>query len=145
MKVLIAEDDNASRIVLQNHLQNWGYEVIAAEDGYQAWNVIQTSRPEIILIDWIMPGIDGIELCKKVRSQSDKNYIYTIFLTSKNEIDDMVTALDNGADDFISKPFDKNVLRGKMAAGARIISYENEMRIARQNAEDAKAKLEKLN
>jgi signal transduction histidine kinase len=145
MKVLIAEDDNASRIILQNHLQNWGYEVIAAEDGYKAWNVIQTSRPEIILIDWIMPGMDGIELCKKVHSQSDKNYIYTIFLTSKNEIDDMVTALDNGADDFISKPFDKNVLRGKMAAGARIISYENEMRIARQNAEDAKAKLEKLN
>jgi two-component system, sensor histidine kinase ChiS len=145
MKVLLTEDDAASRIVLQKHLQNWGYEVIAAEDGNKAWEIIQTCRPQIVLVDWIMPGMDGLQLCKKIRGQSENNYIYTIFLTSKTENEDMVTALDTGADDFLSKPFDKNVLRGKMAAGARIINYENEMRIARQKAEDAQAKLEKLN
>jgi len=145
MKVLIAEDDTASRIVLQNHLQKWGYEVVAAEDGNKAWEMIQTCKPEIALVDWMMPGIDGLELCKKIRSHSKDNYLYTIFLTSKNDNQDIVTALDTGADDFLSKPFDKNILCSKMAVGVRIVNYESKMRIARQKAEEAQIKLERLN
>ena len=144
MKVLIAEDDTASRMVLKNYLQNWGYQAVSAEDGNSAWELIQSQQPEIAIVDWMMPGMDGIELCKKIRSQSG-NYTYIIFLTSKNENEDMVTALNTGADDFLSKPFNKNVLQSKMAVGARIINYENEMRVARQKAEDAQAKLEKVN
>jgi len=145
MKVLIAEDDTASRIVLQNHLQSWGYEVIASEDGNKAWGEIVTNRPEIALIDWVMPGMDGLELCKKIRSLDENQYTYIIFLTSKTESSDIVTALDNGADDFMSKPFDKNVFHSRMSVGARIINYENEMRLARQKAEDSQKKLEQLN
>ncbi|MBU2595986.1 MAG: response regulator, partial [Planctomycetes bacterium] len=104
MKVLIAEDDTASRMILQKNLQNWGYQVTAAEDGNKAWEIIQTSPPRIVLIDWVMPGIDGLELCKKIRSLPDKKYTYVIFLTSKTESQDIVTALDTGADDFLSKP-----------------------------------------
>lgn len=127
MKVLIAEDDTASRMILQKNLQNWGYQVTAAEDGNKAWEIIQTSPPRIVLIDWVMPGIDGLELCKKIRSLPDKKYTYVIFLTSKTESQDIVTALDTGADDFLSKPFDKNVFRSKMAVGARTIDYEDKL------------------
>ncbi|MBN1806193.1 MAG: response regulator [Sedimentisphaerales bacterium] len=127
MKVLIAEDDTASRMVLQKHLQEWGYQVLAAEDGNKAWEIIQTNQPRIVLIDWIMPGIDGLELCKKIRSLPNKDYTYLIFLTSKTENQDIVTALDTGADDFLSKPFDKNVFRSKIAVGARTIDYEDKL------------------
>ncbi len=145
MKVLIAEDDAASRMILQKHLQNWGYQVLAAENGSKALELIEAQQPEIVLIDWVMPGMDGLELCKKIRPLYDKKYIYIIFLTSKTESQDIVIALETGADDFISKPFDKDVLRSKMAVGVRIINYENEMRIARQKAEEAQANLEKVN
>ncbi len=127
MKVLIAEDDAATRIALQNHLQNWGYEVVAAEDGNKAWDSIQSWQPRIVLIDWVMPGMDGLQLCKKIRSLPGKKYTYIIFLTSKTEDQDIVTALDTGADDFLSKPFNKNVLCSRMAAGTRIINYEDKL------------------
>ncbi|HBG27540.1 MAG: hypothetical protein A2Y10_15590 [Planctomycetes bacterium GWF2_41_51] len=145
MKVLIAEDDTTSRIVLQNHLKNWGYEVIAAGDGGNAWDEILTQRPEIVLIDWIMPGIDGLELCRKIRLLSNTQYIYIIFLTSKAENCDIVTALNSGADDFMSKPFDKDVFHSRIKVAERIFNYENEMRTARQKAEDSQTKLEQVN
>jgi DNA-binding response OmpR family regulator len=145
MKVLIAEDDTASRIVLEKHLTNWGYEVLAAQDGSQAWEIVRQQQPRIALVDWIMPGMDGLELCKSIRSRQDVGYTYIIFLTSKEENEDIVTALDAGADDYLCKPFDKNVLRSKMAVGARTINYEDELRIAKDEAQHAQAKLEKLN
>jgi len=145
MKVLIAEDDTASRIVLQNHLTSWGYEVIAANNGGNAWDEILTHKPEIVLIDWIMPGMDGLELCRKIRSSDSGQYTYIMFLTSKAENCDIITALDNGADDFMSKPFDKDVFRCRIAVGERIFKYENEMRTARQKAEDSQKKLEQVN
>jgi DNA-binding response OmpR family regulator len=145
MKVLIAEDDTASRIVLEKHLTNWGYEVLAAQDGSQAWEIVRQQQPRIALVDWIMPGMDGLELCKSIRGRQDVGYIYIIFLTSKEENEDIVTALDAGADDYLCKPFDKNVLRSRMAVGARTINYEDELRIAKDEAQHAQAKLEKLN
>lgn len=145
MKVLIAEDDTASRIVLQSHLNSWGYDVISAGDGSKAWDEIVAHRPEIVLIDWVMPGMDGLELCKKIRSLNSTQYTYIIFLTSKAENCDIVTALDNGADDFMSKPFDKNVFRSRIAVGERIFNYENEMRTARQKAEDSSKQLAQVN
>jgi DNA-binding response OmpR family regulator len=145
MKVLIAEDDTASRIVLEKHLTNWGYEVLAAQDGSQAWEIVRQQQPRIALVDWIMPGMDGLELCKSIRSRQDVGYTYIIFLTSKEENEDIVTALDAGADDYLCKPFDKNVLRSRMAVGARTINYEDELRIAKDEAQQAQAKLEKLN
>jgi DNA-binding response OmpR family regulator len=145
MKVLIAEDDTASRIVLEKHLNSWGYEVLAAQDGSQAWEIVRREQPQIVLVDWIMPSMDGLELCRKIRSEQEHGYTYIIFLTSKIESEDIVTALDAGADDYLCKPFDKNVLKSRMAVGARTINYENELRIAKEKAEENQAKLERLN
>ncbi|MCD4831098.1 MAG: response regulator [Anaerohalosphaeraceae bacterium] len=127
MKVLIAEDDTASRIVLQNHLQSWGYKAYAAENGQVAWDIIQTHSPQLIVADWMMPVMDGLELCKKIRGRKNSLYTYIIFLTSKAQNEDIVTALDSGADDFLAKPFDRNVLRSRLAVGARIVKYENQL------------------
>jgi two-component system sensor histidine kinase ChiS len=129
MKVLIVEDDTASRIVLEKHLRDWGYEVISAPTGYEAWQIIRDQQPEIVLADWVMPGMDGLELCKKVRSQQNSRYTYIIFLTSKRESEDMITALDAGADDYLSKPLDRDILKSRMAVGARTINYENELEV----------------
>ena len=145
MKVLIAEDDTASRIVLEKHLNNWGYEVFAAQNGNEAWEIIRHQQPEIALVDWIMPGMDGLELCRRIRSEQNSGYTYIIFLTSKIENEDIIAALDAGADDYLCKPFDKNVLKSRMAVGARTINYEEQMRIAKEKAEETQAKLERLN
>jgi PAS domain S-box-containing protein len=127
MKILIAEDDTASRVVLEKYLKDWGYEVIAAPSGSEAWRIIGEQQPEIVLADWVMPGMDGLELCRKVRSAQDGRYTYIIFLTSKRESEDMITALDAGADDYLCKPLARDILKSRMAVGARIINYENEL------------------
>jgi DNA-binding response OmpR family regulator len=145
VKALIAEDDTTSRIVLEKRLSNWGYEVLVAKDGNQALEIIRSQRPEIVLVDWMMPMMDGLELCRKIRELQDSGYTYIIFLTSKTENEDIVTALDAGADDYLPKPFDKNVLKSRMAVGARTINYKNELRIAKEKAMESQVKLEKLN
>lgn len=127
MKVLIAEDDAASRIILEKHLKDWGYEVLSAQNGSEALQIIQSQQPEIVLIDWMMPEMDGLELCRKVRSGQNRRYTYIIFLTSKIESEDIITALDTGADDYLCKPFDRKVLKSRMAVGARTVNYENEL------------------
>jgi PAS domain S-box-containing protein len=127
MRVLLAEDDSISRIILENHLKNWGYEVSSAQNGSQAWEILCAQHPQIVLIDWIMPDIDGLELCKKIRSIPAGRYTYLIFLTSKTQNQDIVTALDAGADDYLSKPFDKEVLKSRLAVGARTIDYEDQL------------------
>src|SRR3990170_294058 len=93
MRVLLAEDDTASRIILEKHLKNWGYEVLTAQNGSEAWEIIRNQQPQIVLIDWIMPEMDGLELCRKIRSMPDGRYTYLIFLTSKTQSEDIVTAL----------------------------------------------------
>jgi PAS domain S-box-containing protein len=127
MRVLLAEDDSVSRIILENHLKSWGYEVASAQNGSQAWEIICAQHPQIVIIDWVMPEIDGLELCKKIRSTPAGRYTYLIFLTSKTQNQDIVTALDAGADDYLSKPFDKEVLKSRLAVGARTIDYEDQL------------------
>ncbi|MBN1806863.1 MAG: response regulator [Sedimentisphaerales bacterium] len=124
MKILIAEDDSASRLTLKAILQKWGHEVVVAEDGNQAWEAIQTDNPKMAILDWMMPGIEGIELCRRVRDMADRDYIYVILLTAKVEKEDIIGGLDAGADDYIAKPFDMEVLRSRVAVGARMIQYE---------------------
>lgn len=124
MKVLIAEDDSASRMALKITLQKWGHEVIVAEDGSQAWELLQIENPKLAILDWMMPGVEGIELCRKIRGQSDCDYVYVILLTSRVEKEDIVAGLDAGADDYITKPFDREVLRSRIAVGVRIVQYE---------------------
>jgi sigma-B regulation protein RsbU (phosphoserine phosphatase) len=120
MKVLIAEDDPVSRCFVEITLAKWGYEVIAACDGGQAWTLFQREMPSIAILDWMMPGIDGAELCRRIRSLEMPSPPYLILLTAKSEKEDIVEGLEAGADDYITKPFSRAELRARIGAGVRI-------------------------
>lgn len=128
MKILIAEDDSVSRKLLNAHLTKWGYEVIVACDGREAWDILkQTDPPRLAILDWMMPEIDGIELCKKIRRRQREAYTYIILLTAKKQKEDIIAGLDFGADDYITKPFDPNELNSRVKSGIRILDLELEL------------------
>jgi len=145
MKVLIVEDDTPSRMILQNHLESWSYQVSTADDVGKAWDIITAQRPEIVLIDWIAPEMDRLELCSRTRKLDNGKYTYIIFLTNKAENRDIINALDSGADDYLCKPFDKNVIRSRIKVGEKVIYYEDQMRKSRQQSADSEKKLDQVN
>ena len=110
MKVLMADDDPVSRRLLQSDLQKWGYDVTLATDGAEAWRLFEAGDFSLVISDWIMPGMDGPELIRRIRAGSKLHYVYTILLTSMTHKDDLVQGMEAGADDFISKPFDRHEL-----------------------------------
>lgn len=129
MKVLIAEDEPISRLLLQKHLEAHGFEVIPAKDGLEAWEIFQKEKDNIqmAIIDWMMPRMNGIDLCHKIRESKSKHYAYIIFLSGKGQKRDIVTALEAGADDYVTKPFDPDELKVRILAGKRIIELENKL------------------
>jgi two-component system cell cycle response regulator len=125
MKILIAEDDPISRRVLEANLLEWGYEVIVASDGGEAWEIIQQPEtPHLIISDWMMPGIDGLALCREIRNMEKSVYIYFIILTTKGEKKNIIEGLEAGADDFLTKPFNREELKYRIRIGERIINLE---------------------
>src|SRR6266704_44650 len=123
--VLVAEDDPISRSVLQAWLRKWGFEVTIAEDGLQAWNAIQQKdAPKLIILDWMMPGIDGIELCRRIRGQNSAVYPYVLLLTAKDAKQDLINGLSAGADDYLTKPCNVNELRTRLNVGIRILRLQ---------------------
>ncbi len=125
MKVLIAEDEPVSRRILKATLDKWGYEVIVACDGDEAWQMLQLEdAPSLVILDWMMPGMDGIEVCQKVRKSDHLKLIYIILLTAKDRKEDLVWGLQAGADDYITKPFDLRELRARMQVGQRILKLQ---------------------
>ncbi len=131
MKVLIADDSQIMRRLLRSCLERWQYEVVEAEDGAQAWALFQQSSFSLVLTDWLMPEMDGLELIHHIRSQDCPGYVYIILLTAKSQKEDLVAAMDAGADDFLAKPFDRDELRVRMREGERIIDLERAL--AKQN------------
>jgi CheY-like chemotaxis protein len=128
MKVLIAEDDLASRIMLQSVLSKWGYDVTSASDGEEAWNVLQrTDAPQLVVLDWMMPGMDGLALCRKLRAQDRADPLYILLLTSRGEPNDIVRGLEAGADDYVAKPYDNEELRARIGAGQRVLELSCEV------------------
>ena len=128
MKTLIAEDESVSRRLLQVSLTKWGYNVTLANDGNEAWSILQSPTPPTLLIlDWLMPGIDGIDICRSLREVESENPPYIILLTAKNDKSDIVHGLEAGADDYITKPFDSGELRARVHVGARIINLQNKL------------------
>ena len=128
MKILIAEDDKISRLMLEKHLQKWGYEFISTSNGAEAWDVIKKgSPPRIAILDWMMPELDGAELCDMIRQTYLPGYIYVILLTAKGSKDDIVKGLDAGADDYLVKPFHHEELRARIRSGERIIRLEEDL------------------
>ncbi|MBF0450389.1 MAG: diguanylate cyclase [Candidatus Magnetomorum sp.] len=133
MKILVVDDSEMTRLILQGRLGQWGYEVINACDGQEAWEILQKKgRPRIALIDWMMPNMNGIELLEKIRQYIKEPYIYTILLTAKKGKEHLLEAMTAGADDFISKPFDPHILKVRLRAGIRITKLQEELIAARE-------------
>jgi len=130
MGILIAEDDAVSRRMLEATLKKWGYDVVVTEDGDKAWEVLQREdAPRLAILDWVMPGLHGPQICRAVRSLGDQRYVYLLLLTAKSEKEDLVKGLEAGADDFLTKPFDAEELRARLRAGIRILDLQETLRV----------------
>jgi serine/threonine protein kinase len=122
MKVLIADDDPVWRKLLSQNIQNWGYEVATAKDGKHAWDILQErGAPRVAILDWQMPELDGIEICRRIRNSLNLPFIYTIILTSRDTSEDVVAGFESGADDYLIKPVDLSILRSRLRAAVRIV------------------------
>lgn len=128
MRILIAEDEVVSRTVLEKTLRGWGHEVTAVEDGEAAKRILLAEdSPSLAILDWVMPGIEGPEICRMLKVVKREVPVYTILLTAKDRIADLVAGLESGADDFISKLFDPEELRSRINVGARMIELQRVM------------------
>lgn len=128
MRVLIADDDAVTRLWLESIVQSWGYQVLLAENGDAAWHLLQQDdAPDLVLLDWLMPGLDGIEVCRRLKADAAKRFSYVIMLTSRSSTGDIVEALDAGADDLIGKPFEPAEFQVRLRAGARILKLQHEL------------------
>lgn len=134
MKVLIAEDDPVSRRLLQALLSKWGYEVVVACDGAEAWKILQQDNtPRLAIVDWMMPEMDGAEVCRRVRAREDTPYIYLLLLTAKTQKEDIIRGIGAGADDYVTKPFDANELNARLRAARRILDLQADLVSARES------------
>lgn len=147
MRVLIAEDDPVSRRLLESVLRKWGHEPITATDGKEAWRILGAAdAPKLAILDWMMPGLDGIEVCRQLRLRGDAAYVYVLLLTARARTEDMVEGLEAGADDYVVKPFDAGELRARLHSAERILALQQDLRKARdayrhQATHDALTKL----
>jgi two-component system cell cycle response regulator len=134
VKILIADDDSISRRLLERTLQHSGYEVITAEDGRQAASELsKTDGPRLALVDWMMPELDGLGVCREVRGKHDDSYVYILLLTSKESSEDVVRGLEAGADDYLTKPFHPAELKARLHTGRRILQLEDKLVEARED------------
>ena len=122
MRVLIADDDVVLRRLLQHYLERCGHEVVAAQNGAVAWSRFQEEDFPIVITDWMMPEMQGIELLRRIRASGRRAYVYVILLTSRAEREDIIEGMEAGADDFVAKPFDQDELRVRLRAGERIVA-----------------------
>jgi diguanylate cyclase (GGDEF)-like protein len=128
MKLLIAEDDKTSRLILRSVCSKWGYDVVCVEDGQAAWDMMQADEmPQLLIIDWEMPRMNGIELCQLISENYKQNPPYIILLTSRTETPDIVKGLKAGANDYIAKPFNNDELKVRISVGRRMIELQDEL------------------
>src|SRR6266853_789006 len=126
--VLLADDDPISRRMLQSWLSKWNFEVTAVEDGQQSWTALQENEaPSLIILDWMMPGFSGVELCRKLRARKTGRYPYILLLTSKDGKQDLIEGLDAGADDYLTKPVDVGELKARLSVGSRIVKLHKDL------------------
>jgi len=143
MKILIADDSIVSRHLLDATLRRWGYEVVVACDGNEAWQILQSENaPKIAILDWMMPGLTGPEVCRRVRATAkDKDiYTYILLLSSKSQREDLIEGMESGADDYLTKPFDQHELQVRLRPGVRILELQHELISAREELRDQATK-----
>jgi len=129
MQALIAEDDLTSRTMLQAVLNKWGYETVCVTDGDEAYAAMQEENaPQLLILDWMMPSMDGPELCRQLRGHERADPLYIILLSSKSERQDVIVGLETGADDYITKPYDNNELRARVNVGKRMLELQARLR-----------------
>jgi sigma-B regulation protein RsbU (phosphoserine phosphatase) len=143
MKILIVEDDPVSRKILKKNLQNTGCELLTAENGIKAWDIISKDQDiRLVLTGWMMPGISGLELCKKIRETNFPKYVYIILLTAKSQKEDIIEGLKIGADDYMTKPFEFDELQVRINTGIRFVQLNSKLReaneIMRKNLESGR-------
>jgi diguanylate cyclase (GGDEF)-like protein len=145
IKILIADDDPISRKMLQKLIQRtWKGELLVACDGQEAWEIMQQNFASLVIIDWMMPRMDGIELCRKIRSANFEGYVYTILLTARDDQKDVLEGLESGADDYVRKPFNTQELQLRIKAALRMVTLEKELAIKNVELQKLNNKLEEL-
>jgi two-component system, cell cycle response regulator len=131
VRVLVADDDPISLRILETKLAQWDYDVTAVQDGDAAWEVLQQGQPpRLAVLDWMMPGRDGLQIVRGLRDSAREPYVYVLLLTARAQRQDLVEAMEAGADDYVAKPFDPQELRLRLRAGRRIVGLQEELMIA---------------
>lgn len=144
-RILIAEDHYVSRHLLERNLANWGFEVSSAEDGEAALRILESDEPPAIaIIDWMMPKLDGLEVCRRVRAMKERPYLYLLLLTAKSQKEEVAAGLEAGADDYVIKPFDPDELRARLKVGQRVVHLERTLARKVNDLEQALADVRKL-
>ncbi len=137
MKILVADDSVVSRHLLVATLRKWGYDVVDAANGTDAWKILsEDDAPSMAVLDWMMPGLTGPDVCRLVRKQGRENYTYVLFLTSRDKKEDIVAGMEAGADDYVTKPFEHGELQVRLRAGKRIVELQRELLAAREALRD---------
>ena len=133
MKILIADDESVSRRMLQGLLGKWGYDVVSAEDGNAAWEKLKVpDAPRMALLDWMMPGQNGVDVCRALRKLRPEPYTYILLLTAKDAKESVVEGLESGADDYLTKPFNPQELKARIRVGLRLLDLEDNLVQARE-------------
>jgi DNA-binding response OmpR family regulator len=145
MKILVAEDDPISRRVLTATLEKFGYKVMVAADGAEAWSALESpDAPKLAILDWMMPELDGVELCRRVRERSTETPPYLILLSARSNKADVVAGLDAGANDYLTKPFDSTELRARIQVGAHVLELQNNLAVRVGELEAALSQVRQL-
>ena len=138
MKILIAEDEYTTRLMVQVCLENWGYSIESVEDGKKAWDIInQKNPPQIAVLDWEMPGISGIDLCRKIKSLDRSSPIHVILLTARDSKNDISQGFEAGADDYITKPFNDDELGARIRVAERIVTIQSSLNSSLEELREA--------
>ena len=145
MKILVVEDEEFSRRMLEGYLLQLGYEVVTASNGEEAWQELQRDEIRLVITDWVMPEMGGLELIRRIRSRDQGPYVYTILLTSKSDSQDVIQGIMDGADDYLTKPYDRDELDVRVRAGQRVIDLEESLSHTNLELREAKARLEDIN
>jgi CheY-like chemotaxis protein len=145
VRVLVAEDDPIARCMLEAMLGRWGYTVCTCANGVEAWQILQESdAPSLIILDWMMPRMDGLQICQKLREIPRQHPAYVILLTAKGREEDVVAGLEAGADDYITKPFGREELHARVQVGVRVVNLQQSLEERVRELEDALSRVKHL-